>query len=554
MKALFISLVFSCSLFANSTVNVSSSANGLSVEIETSDVKISTSHLGNDYLQANLLGQSHNVQLGQPKLPVVKIEIPLNQKSVFIDKVEFRNAEILKLYKPIEPVQASLIKTPQAFQNFVKDEAYYNLNLNFPTEDAKLTILNKKNGQYVALIEVFAVKYNSKTSTLTYFKNINLSLKSTNTALSQLTSSSLSLRGNQLIPVIPEELKKSEKVLFVVSDKFSNDSSYLQLKESKLKRGYQIDEFIVSIKNNTDKEIRDHIRQVYSDSSTLSKLAYVVLVGDVEDVASHNTGVHFTDNYYACVDKESYEGDETFRDVAVGRLPFKTSDELKVYVDKLLKYEANNFMSFDWIKKAAFIATDDRYQVAEGTHNYVIDNYGSKLGYSGNFPEANSVGGDKLYAITYDATTQNLHDSINQGRSFVTYSGHGNVTHWVAPHFTQEDIHQLTNTDAYPYVSSYACISGSYANSAQDSFGETWVKSPNGAIGFFGTSNNSYWDEDDILEKTFFDGFYKDKIVNAGLANNHALEGVRTAYNNGGKTQYYFEIYNLLGDPTVVLK
>jgi hypothetical protein len=554
MKTLLSLLFLSSTLLANNEIKIEESSRGLTVQIEATNLKLNKSSLSDSYLQVNIPGQFHTVKVGQPRLPVIKIEIPLAQKSVFIESVDFSSARSIKLAKQVEPLQPSLIKLPRPIQDIVKDESYYDLNLNFPTEDARLTYLTKNNGQNVALIEVFSVKYNSKASTLTYFEKIKLNLKSTNPNVTKITSSALSLKGNQLVPAVPEELKKSEKVLFVVSDKFLADSSYLQLKQSKIKRDFLVEEFVVSEKNNTDLQIRDHIRQAYLNDLDLSKLSYVVLVGDVELVASHNTGEHFTDNYYACIDKQDYEGDESFRDIAVGRLPFKTSEELKVYVDKLLKYEANSFLSFDWLKKAAFIATDDRYEVAEGTHNYVIENYGAKLGYTGSFPQAQTMGGDKLYAIAYDATTENLHSSINQGRSFVTYSGHGNITYWVAPHFTQQDIQQLTNTDAYPYVSSYACISGSFANQTEDSFGETWVKSPAGAIGFLGTSNNSYWDEDDIMQKVFFDGYFKDKIVNAGLINNHALEGVRTAYNNSGKTKYYFEIYNLMGDPTVVLK
>jgi len=35
--------------------------------------------------------------------------------------------------------------------------------------------------------------------------------------------------------------------------------------------------------------------------------------------------------------------------------------------------------------------------------------------------------------------------------------------------------------------------------------------------------------------------------------NLYGLQGVRDHYSNGGKTAYYYEIYNLMGDPTIQL-
>ncbi len=42
-----------------------------------------------------------------------------------------------------------------------------------------------------------------------------------------------------------------------------------------------------------------------------------------------------------------------------------------------------------WVKKAEFLASDDswNYDVAEGTHNYCIDNYTLPRGYTGIFPQ-----------------------------------------------------------------------------------------------------------------------------------------------------------------------
>ena len=173
-------------------------------------------------------------------------------------------------------------------------------------------------------------------------------------------------------------------------------------------------------------------------------------------------------------------------------------------------------------------------------------------GYTGIFPVAAQVGGDKLYAVTNKATTADVQASMNDGRAIVAYSGHGDYTFWVGPHFDGDNIRQITQTEALPYVLSHACIAGSFGYS-QDSFGEIWLKEPRGAIAFWGTTNSSYWDEDDVLERAFFEGLFKKGLRRLSATNLYALQGLRTFYNNAGNTQYYYEIYNLLGDPSVAL-
>jgi hypothetical protein len=142
-------------------------------------------------------------------------------------------------------------------------------------------------------------------------------------------------------------------------------------------------------------------------------------------------------------------------------------------------------------------------------------------------------------------------NAVKEGRSFVTYSGHGATTYWDAPRMTQADVLSLSPNIGFPYVQSFACISGSYGMTSGDSFGETWLKAPGGAVGFWGTSNNSYWDEDDVLEKVFFDGMFRDGIESVGLQNINALAGVRQAFAGSDMVPYYHRIYNLLGDPSL---
>ncbi len=55
-------------------------------------------------------------------------------------------------------------------------------------------------------------------------------------------------------------------------------------------------------------------------------------------------------------------------------------------VDKYLAY-ANLTGVEPWLKTASFPATCDIFEIAEGSHNYIIDTYTFPGGWSGTFPE-----------------------------------------------------------------------------------------------------------------------------------------------------------------------
>src|SRR5690606_27381543 len=108
------------------------------------------------------------------------------------------------------------------------------------------------------------------------------------------------------------------------------------------------------------------------------------------------------------------------------------------------------------------LATNDRYTVAEGSHNYVIDTYTKNQGYVGVFPNANELGGDKLYAITHRVSNQRANEVIAMGRTIINYSGHGATTYWDSPGVTQADVRALNHENATAFVVSNACITGQF--------------------------------------------------------------------------------------------
>ena len=109
-------------------------------------------------------------------------------------------------------------------------------------------------------------------------------------------------------------------------------------------------------------------------------------------------------------------------------------------------------------------------------------------------------------SLYYDdgATTQQVSDAFNAGVFYGIYSGHGGNNSWAdGPPFSETNVNNLTNTNMYPFVMSFACVTGSYQDT--QCFTETWSRAPNkGALAIYGSSVNSYWTEDDVLERRLF--------------------------------------------------
>ncbi|MDZ4181784.1 MAG: C25 family cysteine peptidase, partial [Candidatus Cloacimonadaceae bacterium] len=68
---------------------------------------------------------------------------------------------------------------------------------------------------------------------------------------------------------------------------------------------------------------------------------------------------------------------------------------------------------------------------------------------------------DRIYD-NEGAGTQDLIDSLNEGKSLVNYCGEGYPSHWVAPEFWISDAENLSNTDMLPFIHVVSCWTGQF--------------------------------------------------------------------------------------------
>lgn len=299
--------------------------------------------------------------------------------------------------------------------------------------------------------------------------------------------------------------------------------------------GFNVDLFTTQVTGTTTTAIKSFIQQRYNDPGT--KPEFILLVGDIDKIpcwTGAGEGTPNTDMNYVLL-----QGTDYYADAFIGRFSITNATELQNIISKII-YTENNLATQP--KSNVFMASTDNYSITEGTHNYVISTYFEPGNYSNL----------KLYSHN-GATTQQVSDALNANKIFAIYSGHGSETSWAdGPVFTQSNIRNLTNT-FYPFVYSFACITGSYH--IAECFGETWIRDDKGASAFYGSSVNSYWDEDDILERKLIKAMFEDNLTKVtpmfDMAKYLTCQYYGGNVTPGSTMLRYLEMYNLMGDPSI---
>jgi Peptidase family C25 len=351
-----------------------------------------------------------------------------------------------------------------------------------------------------------------------------------------------------------ENTHAARTIAFIIGKKFETSPSLATYMDLKASLGFNVAKIIVGGAITTPEQIRAELKTLLVNTS--APLAYAIIIGDIADVpaktSSNMSGS--TDNYYRAIDTNDYNTDLGAPDIGLGRISATDETQLAGILTKYTRYSKGDFADTAWQSWLSFLGTSDSSfsQLAEGTHNYVIDTYTAQRGYRGNFPTANAAGGDKLYAITHRATGANVMTAAQAGRAMIIYSGHGSSTSFAGPSVSASNVKSLAHADAMPVVTGFACNTAMF--SVGESFAETWQRHPKGAIFYWGSWDSSYWDEDDILERRMMDAIFRDGVRDFGTITNKAMVELWKHYGGAGKSKYYVDSYAMFADPSVELR
>jgi len=315
---------------------------------------------------------------------------------------------------------------------------------------------------------------------------------------------------------------------------------------------------------NTAAKIKSWISNQYNMAS-VDGLApsFLLLAADTDKIPCSQTGEDSgkgTDLYYACMD-----GSEDFvPDMYYGRFSARTAEQMKAIADKTIVYEKFQMPDSSYLAKATLIAGYDgtyRSTVGIPTLNY-ISNY--------RINSANGYDTVNIFTTSYSG----CYNSSSVSVGLMNYSAHGTTTSWINPELTQATVRNFSNTGQFPFVIANCCYSGNIVK--DECLGETWLRQENaGAVAYIGSSPQTWWHEDSYwavgaheyqakvtptIEEcglgAFDVPFVSDFLCGDGVifAGNLAVtEAHDNSYHGNVSTRYYWEAYNYLGDPSLLV-
>jgi hypothetical protein len=333
----------------------------------------------------------------------------------------------------------------------------------------------------------------------------------------------------------------------------------------KHQQGFNIIEAYTDSVGTRPEAIRGFLKQAF-EQPEVSPPSFILLAGDVHQVPSWEgqQGNHVTDLPYG-----EYTGDY-LPEVFYGRMPARDTAELNRMIEKTLAYEKYNLADPSYLGRSLLVAGDDEEfedHYANGQVNYGTGYY------------FNQEQGIQSYSYLQDpvwgnqAVSDSIVRHINDGVGFANYTAHCAPQGWSLPGFQVGDIETLNINHKYGLWISNCCETLRFEQ--EESFGEAAIrKAGKGAIGVIGASNDTYWDEDywwaigltsSISAHPTYEesgpGLY-DRIFHTHQEDPSkwfdsqgemvAAGNLAVASSTSSLEAYYWEVYHLLGDPSLM--
>ncbi len=232
-------------------------------------------------------------------------------------------------------------------------------------------------------------------------------------------------------------------------------------------------------------------------------------------------------------------GGDDLPDVALGRLPAQTTNDLAAMIAKIKIYESGFGQA--WQNRIVLVA--DKTDAL-----------------AGNFAAANATLAalaDADHSVeTIDLNTTliaparaSLSNNFKNGTGIIHYTGHGGAQNWSKSSLlTRNDVTAMNNSNRPSVVAALSCLVGRYEAPALDSMGELLMKkSAGGAVAVWGPSGLSRNDPATMLGEAFYRAVLQDGSGTLGPA---ILRAVRSLPGDLFSRDT-LAVYNLLGDPAL---
>ncbi|MGC9338088.1 MAG: C25 family cysteine peptidase, partial [Candidatus Cloacimonadia bacterium] len=512
---------------------------------------------GESYSLIGLPGEPVFLEKGLPELPKINRSVLIPARAKMVAKVthyeveEFHNINVAPS-KGNLPRRVNPDDIPYWFETFYSTDSWFPEEITI-THDPY--ILRDARGM---VVEVHPFQYNPIQKVLRVYKNITVQIE--NVGIDNINVLDIPLKDKE--SVVKDFLTIYERrfinfpslrydlvpevgtMLIITADEYYDE--IVPLVNWKLQKGIPtVVKTISEIGGNNQTNIQNEIQYQYDNNN----LAFVLLVGDADDVAPKNVKY---DPLYVLLD-----GNDHYPDAFISRFCANYPSDVANQVNRSIRYERDVAeLGGDWYSKGVGIASsqgpgDDGeydYQHLRNIRTLLL-NYNYILVdelYDGSQGGADAPG---------NPTPTDVANSVNAGRSFINYTGHGSQTSWGSSGFSNSNIDQLSNGFMMPFIFSVACNNGEFHTG--ECFGEHWLKAgttdnPRGAIAFYGSTISQSWNPPMEAQDECTDLLVSETALTfGGLCFNGACS-MMDQYGYSGQSEY--DAWTIFGDASIQIK
>ncbi|MFN8208631.1 MAG: C25 family cysteine peptidase [Bacteroidales bacterium] len=534
---------------------------------------------GKPYTLLNAPNMYRNEKPGNPDLPSYSEILPLPAGGTYhIEILAVKDTLIdlinLGFVYPVIPASASVAKSDSLpAQARIVESPVYRQDT-FYSPDAPVTIENYGilRKQHLGNLQIHPVMYNPVSNQLRIILSVRFQLvfgqplEPVDRSYSSMPFDQNFLKSYSIARAAKKESLIQSPIKYVILADSSFRGVLQPFIKWKTRMGYRVVEGYRGTPEvgETRESMKAWLLNLYDGATPADPApSYLLICGDQEQIPAY-VNSHYTDLYYA-----EYDGNGDFvPDLYYGRMSASDTAELRVQLDKTMEYEQYAMPQPSYLDTVILIAGDDESYAptwGNGQINYATNTY------------FNAAAGFFSHTYLYPSGTKwrEIIGKMDNGASFVNYTGHGYENRWVSPYFTVSHADTLKNLHKYFLVVSNGCNTSQFGFESSDCLGEALLKVPQaGAIGHIGGTDQTYWDED------FYWSVGNGLIsVNPEYGNKGLGAYDRTMHNHGepfsewyttqaqmiyagnlavaasgsSLTKYYWEVYTLLGDPSLMV-
>ena len=537
----------------NMQVTLKKSADHLTIEFRASGFLAKrVTEKGESFYEISATGGAFTMEPGKPKLPVTGcfVQVPFDgaNRVTLIDSeyIEFEQA-------PVYPYQDLGPRSDRkaGARPFHREARVYATDAWYPRKVYRVDTAQTFRDIRIRHLGISPFQANPARAVLRVYTRLVFAVEITGGSFlrgdGRIAPSFARLYLNTVLnPSLDSARAAAEAMLIIYSDPcLANLQPFIDWKRQK---GYHVYTAPISTVGNTTTAIKAHIQNAYDSYDPAP--SFVLLVGNQDTVVPN----YKSTVYGTCASDYDYTllaGGDQAPDIQIGRFIVDDADELPIYVAKSVTYEKEPYTGAEaaFYPKASGIASYEGSSPSDEEYIEMIEGYLTGGTYT-HF--------DHFYQGDGTATATNINNALNEGRTWLTYIGHGSGTSWGSTNgsYSNSDIANTNNDFRLPIIIDVACLNGQYDKS-WTCFGEAWLKAgtvaePEGAVGYYGGSVSVSWDPPAIMAVGCAKEHYEQPVHTFGET---CLKGqLYLAAQNGwgSDTIDNFEWYNIFGDPSLM--